>query len=117
MCEKCGGCRCFDPPTYFSLKRNRIGYNVRCRSQYTAQILKNKDDSYVSDSEKKRIRLNIKTTFLGKYRISPTEIFNLCEDGKKLPNKEKLIKTCNFLGIEANSYDEIPKSGCNMDNF
>ena len=90
---------------------------MRCRSQYAAQLLKNKDDSYVSESEKKRIRLNRKTTFLGKYIISLTEIFNLYEDGKKLSNKEKLIKTCNFLGIEANSYDEIPKSGFNMENF
>ena len=93
------GCRCCDPSPDCSLKMNHIGYNMQCRSQYSAQLLTNKDHFDVSESEKKRRILNIKTMFLGKDIISLTDNFNLCDDGKNLSNKEKLIKVCNFLGV------------------
>ena len=55
--------------------------------------------------------------FRGKDMISLIDNFNLCDDGKHLSNKEKLIKTSNFIGVKANACDEIPKSGWNMDNW
>ena len=90
---------------------------MQCRSQYSAQLLTNKDHLDVSESEKKRRILNIKTTFRGKYSISLTEDFDLCGDGKNLSKKEMLIKIRNFLGVKINACDEIPKIGWNMENL
>ena len=115
--EHCRGCICCDPPPGCSLKSNHIGYKIRYRYQYAAHILTNKDNLQVSESENKRRKMNRKTAFRVKDIMILTEIFNLCDDGKHLPNKEKLIKICNFLGVEVNSCDEIPKSGCNMESL
>ena len=62
-CENYEGYICFYPPPVCSLKSKNILYKMRCISQYSAQLLKNKDHSDVSESEKKRIILNRKTNF------------------------------------------------------
>ena len=54
--------------------------------------------------------------FNGKDRIILTELFNSCDNGKKIPDKESSIRICNFLGIEENAYSETPKSVWNMEN-
>ena len=53
----------------------------------------------------------------GKDVIIMTENFSLCDDGRHLSNKDKLIKIRNFLGVKVNACDDIPKSGCNMVNL
>ena len=117
VCEHCRGCRFCDPPHDCSLKRNYIGYKMRCISLYAAQLLTNKDHSYVSESEKKWVILNRKTTFCGKDRIILIDNSTLCDDGKHLSNKDNLIKIRKFLGFEFNTCDDIPKSGWNMKNL
>ena len=117
VCEHCGGCRCCDPPTDCSLKRNHIGYKNRYIYQYATQLLTNNYHSDISEIENKPIILNIKTMFREKYIISLTDHFNLCGDGKHLSNKEKLIKIRNFIGIKPNACDEIPESGWNIYNL
>ena len=61
--------------------------------------------------------MNRETTFRGKDIIILADNFNLCDDGKTLSNQKKLIKIRNFLGVEENSCDDIPKSGWNMENL
>ena len=91
---------------------------MRYRSQYALQLLTNKYRADVLESENKRRRLNRKTDFRGKFRIILTNNFNLCDNGKHLSNKEeKLVKTRNFIGSKVNACDEIPNSGCNMENL
>ena len=111
VCKHCGGCRCCDPHHDCSFKRNHIGYNIICIYQHAAHLLTNKGHSNVSESEKKRRRLNIKTKFHVKYTISLTEIFNLCHNGKRLLNKQTLNKIHNCSVVKVNACGNIPKGG------
>ena len=39
---------------------------------------------------------------------------DLCDDGNILSNKDKLLKICKFIGVEAKTCNEIPNNSCNM---
>ena len=84
VCKHLRGYRCCDPYPCYSLKRNHIVYKMKCIYHYTVNLLTNKYHLDVSESEKKWIIFNRKTTFCGKYRISLTDNFRLCGNRKHL---------------------------------
>ena len=43
-----------------------------------------------------------------------TDELDLCDDGTILSNKDKLLKICKLLCVEAKNFNEILNKGCNM---
>ena len=41
-------------------------------------------------------------------------MYDICDDGSVLSNKDKLLKICKLIEVEAKNCNEIPNKGWNM---
>ena len=98
VCDQCEALRYCNAPTYCQSKIHHKQFGIHIQS----------------DIEQRKIKLNRTTIYRETDRMNLIYELDLCDDGKKLSNKDKWLKISNLLGVESKTCNEIPNKVWDM---